>query len=299
MTDNSRREFLRHMTSAGVAAMAAASAVPVTADDKARRSLAGVIGFTTGSLSWQRRNQILTALTLPKFVRDDLDLKLIDFNTNWLESFDEDYVGRVRAAADDAGCYFSNLKVNHKFGDLYAEDADERKRAMKNAKHLVSVSHLLGARWIRFPIPKPIPDSRTATLTAHRELASLAKSQNIQLLVENNGWMRSEPDSVGQLVRIIGNNVAPGPDTGNWNDDVRYEGIAKSFPDAATCDFKVFDLDSNGQHKKYDIRRCFDVAWKTGFRGPWAIEHWNEDLRAFARETKFLRDLLSKWMTAA
>ena len=107
------------------------------------------------------------------------------------------------------------------------------------------------------------------------------------------------PESVAELVRIIGKNVAPGPDTGNWNDDVRYEGIAKSFPGAVTCDFKVFDLDSNREHKKYDIRRCFDVAWKTGFRGPWAIEHWNEDTQMFAKETRYLRDLLNKWIVAA
>jgi hypothetical protein len=45
--------------------------------------------------------------------------------------------------------------------------------------------------------------------------------------------------------------------------------------------------------------KCSDVAWKAGFHGPWAIEHWNEDNKAFARETAFLRDQLKEWMAAA
>ncbi len=169
---------------------------------------------------------------LPKFVRDELGMQLIDLNTNWLESYEDSYVRRVRESAEDADCFFTNLKVNHKFGDLYADDANERQKAMAHARQLVTAARLLGAQWMRFSIPKPVPGSRTATLSAHRELASVAESQGVQLLVENNGWMRSEPGSVAELVRIIGKNIAPGPDTGNWNDDVRYEGIAKSFTDA-------------------------------------------------------------------
>ena len=299
MTGTSRREFLSRAASTAGALAVGTRTLTASAEEQLRGSLAGAIGFTTGSLAYQRRNKLLTAVSLPKFVRDDLGMQLIDFNTNWLESLDTHYVQRVRETADAADCFFTNLKVNHKFGDLYAGDADVRRTAMSHAKKLISAARILGARWVRFSVPKPVPGTRTETLSAHRELAKIAESQNIQLLVENNGWMKSEPDSVAQLVRIIGKNVAPGPDTGNWNDDVRYAAIASSFRGAVTCDFKVFDLDSNGQHPKYDIKRCFDVAWKTGFRGPWAIEHWNQDTPTFAKETRYLRDLLNEWIAAA
>ncbi len=161
MTETSRREFLCQATSGAVAAIATAQGHCATAADKPKRSLKGVIGFTTGSLTFQRENKILTALTLPKFVRDELGMKLIDFNTRWLESFDEKYVRRVRETAEDAGCYFSNLKVNHKFGDLYAKNGRDRQEAMTSARKLISVARLLGARWIRFPIPQPVADTRT------------------------------------------------------------------------------------------------------------------------------------------
>lgn len=170
---------------------------------------------------------------------------------------------------------------------------------MNHARELVATAKRLGARWIRFPIPKPVQATMTETLAAHKQLAGLAQEHGLQMLVENNGWMRAEPDSVQSLVKAIGHNIAPGPDTGNWNPDVQYKGIADSFQKAVTCDFKVFDLDDQRVHRKYDIKRCFDLAWQAGFRGPWAIEHWNTDNKKLAEETTYLRDLLAQWIKAA
>ena len=185
MTQSTRREFLKSTITATAAT--ATCGVHSSAADERRPSLAGEIGFTTGSLAYQRRNKLLKMSSLPKFVRDDLGMQLIDLNTNWLESYEDSYVRRVRESAEDADCFFTNLKVNHKFGDLYADDTNERQKAMAHARQLVTAARLLGARWMRFSIPKPVPDTRTATLSAHRELARVAESQGIQLLVENNG----------------------------------------------------------------------------------------------------------------
>jgi hypothetical protein len=123
-----------------------------------------------------------------------------------------------------------------------------------------------------------------------------AEQHGVQLLVENLGWLKSDPRSIVRVVKAIGRNVAACPDTGNWETSIRYDALARSFPGAASCDFKVFDLNADQHHEKYNIRRCFEVAWHAGFRGPWAIEHWNENTKAFARETAFLRDELKKWM---
>lgn len=287
-----RRTFLS--LAGGVAAGSVLGMRPVAATSEQPKSLAGVIGITTGGLDYQRKNEILNVFTLPEFVRDELEMQLIDLNTRWMELFDKAYAQRVKKTAGEKGCYFTNLKVNHKFGDLYSKDANERSEAMARAQNLVVCAKNLGCRWVRFPVPKFAASDDKSKLSAHRALAAFAKPHRIQLLVEN-GTSR-DPDSVVRAVKTIGENVAAGPDTGNWSDDARYEGLAKSFPGAVTCDFKVFDLDENRHHARYDIKRCFDIAWHAGFRGPWAIEHWNDDTRAFARETKFLRDQLKRWM---
>jgi len=290
-----RRNFLRGSAAAAIAGFGAAQN-PVRSAESSKLPSGRMIGITTGGLDFQRINRILTAITLPAFMRDELGMRLIDFNTRWLTSYEPSDIERVRMAADDTDCFFSNLKVNHKFGDLYSQDSDERKLAMSNARQQVEVAAMLGARWIRFPVPKISSPDDASKVSAHRELALFAEERGIQLLVENGGWLKSDPDSIQRVVKAIGHNVAPGPDTGNWDADVRYEALEKSFPGAVTCDFKVFDLDDKNHHAKYDIRRCFDIGWKSGFRGPWAIEHWNDDTKAYVQETTWLRDQLVKWM---
>jgi hypothetical protein len=293
-----RRNFLRGSAAAAMAGFGAVQN-PVRSAESSKLSLDRMIGITTGGLDFQRINRIFTAFTLPAFMRDELGMRLIDFNSRWLESYEPGYIDRVRKAADDADCFFSNLKVNHKFGDLYSKDADERKLAMTKARQQVEVAERLGARWIRFSVPKFEAGDGGSKVAAHRELALFAQEHGIRPLVENGGWLKFDPDSIPRVVQAIGHNVASGPDTGNWDDDIRYEALTKSFPDAVTCDFKVFDLDENNHHAKYDIRRCFDIGWKAGFRGLWAIEHWNDDTEASVREITWLRDQLANWMAAS
>ena len=137
-------------------------------------------------------------------------------------------------------------------------------------------------------------------VASYQELCDYAAERKVQLLVENFGWMQAEPDSVVKLVTAIGHNVAAGVDTGNWDtNEVRYDALKKSFPLAATCDFKARALGPNGEHSLYNLRRCFNIAWASGFRGPWCLEHANVDTRALLREFRLLRDMLRKWTTEA
>jgi hypothetical protein len=118
------------------------------------------------------------------------------------------------------------------------------------------------------------------------------------MLVENYGWMQSDPESVVKLVKAVGHNVAACPDTGNWNNnELRYAALETTFPIAVTCDFKARQLGPAGEHRLYDLQRCFTIGWKAGFRGPWCLEHANRDRKTLFRELALLRDNLRSWMT--
>ncbi|MFK5924977.1 MAG: hypothetical protein QM496_22580 [Verrucomicrobiota bacterium] len=110
--------------------------------------------------------------------------------------------------------------------------------------------------------------------------------------------MMNDPDSVVKLVDEIGRNqVAIGPDTGNWSDNkVRYAGLAKTFPHAVTCDFKAKTMSENGEHPFYDLKKCFKIGWDAGFRGPWNFEHGHKHRARAFRELGMLRDWLRVWM---
>ncbi len=85
--------------------------------------------------------------------------------------------------------------------------------------------------------------------------------------------------------------------TENWSDnETRYRGLEKSFPPAVTCDFKARDSGVRGEHTADDLKRCFSIGWRAGFRGPWCREHAPRDRKRSFRELAMLRDMLRHWM---
>jgi hypothetical protein len=130
-----------------------------------------------------------------------------------------------------------------------------------------------------------------------RELADYAAPRQIQVLVENYGWMETDPDSIVSLIKAVDRNLAASPDTANWNtNEIRYQGLERSFPSAVTCDFKPKRLGPDGEHTAYDLKRCFTIGWDAGFRGPWCLEHTNRDAEQLFRELRRLRDQLPQWI---
>ncbi|MEQ8786249.1 MAG: TIM barrel protein [Pirellulaceae bacterium] len=293
-----RRGFL-----AGSAAVAMAATCPLYADEKpAADELALQVGITTSSLSPHVAARPapgkITLLELPRMLRDELDMRVIDLNTSTLASSEPKYLDRVREAADKAGSMLTNLKMNQRNLDMNSTDDEVRRHALKQYKHSIDTASRLGCRWAR-PLPQqPKPDMRIH-VDSYRELAEYAAERDVQMLVENYGWMSDDPESVPRLIEAIDRNVAASPDTGNWTtDEIRYAGLAKAFPLAVTCDFKARQLGPEGQHPLYDLRRCFDVGWKAGFRGPWCLEHANPDRKMLFRELGLLRDKLREWMSS-
>lgn len=289
-----RREFFQ--ASLGGVALGATAGAAVA--PPAPGSLTGEIGITTGSftrhLSPERAEGRLRLLDLPKLMRDELGLKVIDLMTATLVSLDPAYLDRLRAAAADAGCTLTNLKINFSRHDLGSAEPAARRGAVAEVKRALDAAARLGVRWVR-----PLPGVKRADLAAvaesYRELADYGGERGLVVLVENIGWMKDDADGVPDLIRAVGPALRAQPDTGNWNDDVRYAGLAKAFPFAASCDFKALELGPDGSHAAYDLRRCFQIGWDAGFRGPWAIEHFHADLRQLVREMGTLRDLLRRW----
>ncbi len=262
--------------------------------------LAREVGITSSSLSGHlvanpKAGQF-SMLELPRVMRDELDMRVIDLNTSSLGSMDEAYLDQCREAAEKAGCIFTNLKMNQRNVDMNSPAEATRRNALNIYKRSIDAAARLGCRWAR-PLPVPeLPDMKIH-VASYQELADYGAERNVEMLVENYGWMQGDPSSVVKLVKAIGRNIAPCPDTGNWNDnETRYAGLAATFPTAVTCDYKAKTLGPNGEHIAYDLKRCFEIGWKAGFRGPWCLEHANRDRKTLFRELEMLRDMLREWM---
>ncbi|WP_417393081.1 sugar phosphate isomerase/epimerase family protein [Gimesia sp.] len=301
----SRRQFLNVSGGAVVASCLGNPSLTVGQDVQKQipKSLAGQLGITTSSLAYQLSPRAkvdqLTLLELPRILRDELGMTVIDLNTSTLASTNPKYLDQVRAAADKAGCVLTNLKMNQPKLDMNSPDTSVRNKALNAYKASIDVASHLGLKWAR-PLPLvPKPDIKIH-VASYRALCEYGAERNVQLLVENYGWMQDDPNSVVKLVDLIGDNVAACPDTGNWNsNEIRYAGLKQTFPLAVTCDFKARNLGPRGEHPLYDLKRCFEIGWKSGFRGPWCFEHANQDRKALFHELSLLREMLQSWMKEA
>ena len=84
----------------------------------------------------------------------------------------------------------------------------------------------------------------------------------------------------------------------NEGNPIRYEALQATFPVAVSCDFKARELGPDGEHSKYDLRRCFEIGWEAGFRGPWCLEHAHRDRQTLFRDLGLSRDQLRGWLAA-
>jgi len=304
-----RRQFLQagSATAVSLATIGSNQSVIKAAEPNNRvPELANAIGIVSASahaqLIGKATGRKFTLLELPKILREELDLRVLDLNTTSFPNFtkvDRAYLDKLRATAADADCVMTSLKMNQRGIDMNSKDKNVRQKALSKYKRSIDIASQLGCRWVR-PLPGKAKPDMAIHVASLRELCDYAAARNVKLLIENFGWMQGDSASVANLVKAVGRNVAAGVDTGNWNsNEVRYPGLKKSFPLAATCDFKARRFGPNGEHREYNLRRCFDIAWKCGFRGPWAMEHSNPDTKALLEGFVRLRDMLRKWTAEA
>ena len=289
-----RREFL----SAAAGGLLVSWPSVIAAKEGPNPKLIGEIGITTGSfmrhLSIERLAGKLRLLDLPTIMRDELDMRVIDLMTATLASFEPAYLDKLRGRAEKAGCVITNLKMNQKELDMASPDKAARTRALDEYKRTIDSAARLGCRWVR-PLPGSKRPDTEVYAASYRELIDYAAPKDISLLIENNGWLRGDPDGIPRIIKAVGPGLAAAPDTGNWIDEARIEGLAKAFPLAVTCDFKAFMLGPQGEHPRYDLKQCFQTAWDAGFRGPRCLEHFNNTLDGLWSGFARLRDMLKQW----
>jgi len=290
-----RRRLLQALAAGAIAGGTSAAAAP------SPESLAGQLGVTTGSfvrhLSPEPQPGKLRLLDLPAIMRQRLEMRVIDLMTATLPSLEPDYLEQLRAAAERAGCWLTNLKMNQPGLELGSDDRQVQQHAIAEYQRTIIAAERLGVRWVR-PLPGPRrPDLRTLA-AGYRALIDFAAPRGISLLVENYGWLASDPHAIPEILDLVGPGLAAQPDTGNWaSNEVRYAGLARAFPRAASCDFKVRALGTDGSHDAYDLARCFQIGWQAGFRGPWCFEHFADNLETLLENLVRLRDRLRGWMT--
>ena len=200
--------------------------------------------------------------------------------THHFPSTDQDYLQTFRKALEKAGASIANIAVDTR-DSPYANDLEERQRAIAYSKKWIDVAVTIGSPSVRTNIAraqdaKPDIDRLADSL---RQVVAYASSRNIVVHLENDDSVSEDPFL---LVRVVTKVNSPWlrllPDFGNTlaaqNETYSYRAIDSMFQYAyGICHVKDSIGNDQGEIKHVDMARTFTVLRRRSFRGYCSIEY--------------------------
>ncbi len=176
-------------------------------------------------------------------------------------------------------------------GDLADPDEAARNKAVDNHKKWVDAAAELGCHSIRvntFGTNDPeIWDA--AVQDGLKKLSEYAVTKNINVLVENHGWLSSDAPRVMKAIKGVNmSNCGTLPDFGNWcvkrEEGTKwgacleeypdmYQGIQLMMPAAKAVSAKSYDFDEDGNETKIDYYKMLQIVKDAGYTGYIGVEY--------------------------
>lgn len=207
-----------------------------------------------------------------------------------IESGMKALVERLKQESEAAGITNLIIMVDNE-GDLADPDEAVRDAAVENHKKWVDAAQALGCHSIRvnsFGTNDPAIWEVTAA-DGLRKLTEYAASKNVNVLVENHGWMSSDAPLVMKVINAVNNDhLGTLPDFGNWclkrAEGARwgecleeypdmYEGIQLMMPAAKAVSAKSYDFDAEGNETKIDYTRMLQIVKDANYSGYIGVEY--------------------------
>ena len=181
-------------------------------------------------------------------------------------------------------------------GDLADPDLEKRNEAVENHKKWVDAAQYLGCHSIRVNTfgtndPEIWIETVKDGLT---KLSEYAATKNINVLVENHGWLSSDAPKVIQVINEINMpNCGTLADFGNWcikrvegerwGDCLeeypdKYEGTQRLMTAAKAVSAKSYDFDDKGNETTIDFKRMLQIVKDSGYSGYISVEFETEGM---------------------
>ncbi len=224
----------------------------------------------------------LKLVEFPAIARDRFDIEAVELNSPFFTSREPKYLRQLMSAAETARVRLLNVAVDE-VGDLSADNDLERSRAVQNYGRWVPVAAELGCTAVRCNTGgMGIIDTRkglTCCIDSFRRLADLGIKHGVSILIENHGGLSSDADNILAIIDAVRTThgatvIGTLADFGNWPDNAdRYASLAKILPFAKAVHAKVFDIDEQLNHPKFDLARCVALSKAAGYDGFLGIEY--------------------------
>src|SRR5690606_2820764 len=196
-------------------------------------------------------------------------------------------------------------------GELASGNEEERNQAVENHKKWVDAAEYLGAHSIRvnlFGSDDP-GEWKTAAADGLSKLSTYASEKNINVLVENHGYLSSNAKLRVEVMEQVNlPNCGTLPDFGNFclkreggerweatciEEYPKYQGVEELMSHAKAVSAKSHDFDENGQETTIDYNKMLQIIKDAGYTGYIGIEYEGQN---FSAEEGIIatRDLLIK-----
>lgn len=189
-----------------------------------------------------------------------------------LSALDEEYITRVRQAADEASLPFGCIAVDG--AHIYEADPEARAANRARAYRWLDVAHKLGAAQVRIDSggPAELTDDIFAIIKeGYRDLIDRARPLGIQIIVENHWGPTQYPDNVIRLLEGI-EGLGYLFDTHNWKPELRDEARRRCAKYATATHIKTLDWDADGNETRDKPLEAIHLLLETGYKGIWGIE---------------------------
>lgn len=181
-------------------------------------------------------------------------------------------------------------------GELSDPDITKRSDAVEKHKKWVDAAKVLGCHSIRvnlFGTTDPIL-WKTASIDGLSRLSKYAKTKNINVIVENHGYLSSNAALLVEVIQAVGmSNCGTLPDFGNfclrredgqqWNSACLetyniYQGVSEMMPYAKAVSAKSYDFDLEGNETTIDYNKMLTIVKKAGYTGYIGVEYEKKSL---------------------
>jgi sugar phosphate isomerase/epimerase len=287
-SDPNRRDFLTGMAFAAgtmlVPTLSSAANRPSVAFPANPRERISICSYPFREfIAGDRHKDGNPSMDLKDFAADVVEkfnVKKIEPWTHHFPSTDPDYLQDFRKGLEKAGASVANMAVDT-HDSFYANDREERERAITHGKQWVNVAVTLGSPSVRTNIArakdaKPDVDRIAESL---RQVVAYASSRNIVVHLENDDEVSEDPFL---LIRIVKKVNSPWlhvlPDFGNTlaaqNENYNYRAIDSMFQYAyGICHVKADIGGDQGEIKHVDMARTFALLRRHSYKGYCSIEY--------------------------
>jgi len=287
-----RRKFIFRSSALALGAMAApALARSFPAKDKMDRIAMGTLLFRNRFKQTKPKNVVeikneLTLMDIPEHHRDLYGIKKIEFWSEHFESFEPDYLGKLKARIKAAGSelldiQFDNTPFDKDSYDLSSIDEEKRKASVEHVKKWMDVSSFLGSKCVRVNPGGRAGKNPSGTvekcIASFKELVPYAKSKKLTIITANHTGLELDADNHVAILKGTPGLYAE-PDFGNYNNTTTmYDSLAKIIPYAYIVSAKCglfTEVDGKLEHTSYDFDRCVRLSESLGFKGNYMISQW-------------------------